>query len=94
VAPVSNLARKALYKPVGLGAGMLSGMIAGAIFTQVWKLVTNRDDAPGPTEQEYGWGEVLAAAAVQGAIFGVVRAAVDRAGAKGYQRLTGKWPGD
>ena len=91
---MSNLARRMLYKPVGLGAGMLSGMVAGAIFSQVWKLVTNRDDAPGATESEYGWGEVLAAAALQGAIFSVVRAAVERAGAKGYQRLTGEWPGD
>jgi Protein of unknown function (DUF4235) len=92
--PVSKLVNRALYKPIGLGAGMLSGMVAGAIFSQVWKLVSNEDDAPGATEKEYGWGEVLAAAAIQGAIFGVVRAAVERAGAKGYQRMTGEWPGD
>ena len=35
---------------------------------------------------------VLAAAAVQGAIFALVRAAVDRAGATGVKRLTGSWP--
>jgi len=29
---------------------------------------------------------------MQGAIFAVVRAAVDRAGATGVRRLTGKWP--
>jgi hypothetical protein len=35
---------------------------------------------------------VLAAAALQGAIFAVVRAAVDRGGATGVRRLTGHWP--
>jgi hypothetical protein len=28
---------KLLYKPVGIVAGTLSGMLAGAIFKQVWK---------------------------------------------------------
>ncbi len=38
------------------------------------------------------WGEVLTAAALQGAIFAVVKAAVDRGGAAGVRRLTGEWP--
>ncbi len=37
---------------------------------------------------------MLLAAAVQGAIFAVVRTAVDRGGAVGVKRLTGKWPSD
>ena len=40
-----------------------------------------------------GRPEVLAAAALQGAIFAVVKAAVDRGGAVGVQKLTGEWPG-
>ncbi|WP_308346690.1 DUF4235 domain-containing protein [Streptomyces sp. ISL-66] len=35
----------------------------------------------------------LLAAALQGAIFAVVKAAVDRAGAATTRRLTGTWPG-
>ena len=37
---------------------------------------------------------MLGAAAVQGVTFKVTRAAVDRAGAKGFEHLTGAWPGD
>ncbi|MFD5716032.1 DUF4235 domain-containing protein, partial [Streptomyces pharetrae] len=37
-------------------------------------------------------GEILLAAAVQGAIFATVRSAVDRAGAKAIARKTGVWP--
>jgi hypothetical protein len=37
---------------------------------------------------------VITAAALQGALFGVVKAMFDRAGAKGFERVTGTWPGD
>jgi Protein of unknown function (DUF4235) len=38
--------------------------------------------------------EVVLAAAIQGAIFAATKAAIDRAGARGFTRLTGNWPGD
>ncbi len=85
---------KALYTPIGIVFGVLGGMVGGAIFKQVWKLVTDQDDAPAARESEYTWAEVLPAAAVQGAIFAVVKAAIDRGGARGFERLTGVWPGD
>jgi hypothetical protein len=85
---------KLLYKPFGIIFGVLGGLIGGAIFKQVWKLVAGEEDAPGAKESEYGWGEVLPAAALQGAIFAFVKAAVDRGGAHSFQKLTGVWPGD
>jgi hypothetical protein len=36
--------------------------------------------------------ETLTAAALQGAILAVVKAAVDRAGAVGVRKATGQWP--
>jgi hypothetical protein len=84
---------KLLYKPLGLLFGMLGGMLAAAIFRQVWKLVARgAKEAPEPTDEERTWGEVLPAAALQGAIFAVVKAAVDRGGAAGVRRVTGTWP--
>jgi predicted metal-dependent enzyme (double-stranded beta helix superfamily) len=83
---------KIAYKPVGLLLGIAAGVVAGAVFKQVWKLAGHDDDAPNATDPDRGWGEILAAAALQGAIFAVVKAAVDRAGAKGVERLTGDWP--
>lgn len=85
---------KALYTPFGIAFGVIGGLIGGAIFKQIWKVVTGQDDAPGARESEYGWAEVLPAAAVQGAIFAVVKASLDRGGARGFQKLTGVWPGD
>jgi hypothetical protein len=85
--------KKMLYKPLSLAFGVAGGILAGVVFKQVWKVVAGEDDAPDATSEDYGWGEVLAAAALQGAIFAVVKAAVDRGGAAGVRKLTGEWPG-
>jgi hypothetical protein len=66
---------------VDLIAGMIGGLLAGLIFKQVWKL-TGRGNAPKPTDERRGWGEILLAATLQGAIFALVKAAVDRGAAR------------
>jgi hypothetical protein len=83
---------KIAYKPVGILLGVAAGAVAGFAFKEVWKLATGDDDAPNATDEERGWGEILAAAALQGAIFSLVKAAVDRSGASGVRKLTGQWP--
>ncbi|MET9324177.1 DUF4235 domain-containing protein [Streptomyces sp. NPDC003038] len=86
-------ASKVAYKPVGLAMGAVSGMLAGAAFKQAWKMIGHEEDAPDATDEDRTWREILIAAAFQGAIFAVVKAAVDRAGATATRRLTGTWPG-
>lgn len=84
----------AAYKPVGfVVVGAAGGMIAGAAFKQVWKFVEGEDDAPDALDEDRSWHQILLAAAIQGAIFAVVKAAVTRSGAEGTRRLTGTWPG-
>jgi hypothetical protein len=89
---MSSKVQKIAYKPVGLLLGIGAGAIAGAVFKQVWKLASGDDDAPNATDEERGWTEIIAAAALQGAIFAVVRALVDRGGAAGVRKFTGEWP--
>ena len=84
---------KLLYKPFGLVAGIVAGMIAGAIFKRAWAVVGGDEDKPDATDRQRGWLQVVAAAALQGAVFGGVKAAVDRASAHGYEAVTGVWPG-
>jgi hypothetical protein len=85
---------KLAYRPVGMIAGIAAGALSGAIFKQVWKLVAKEDDAPTALQSEYKMREVVLAAAIQGAIFAATKAAVDRAGARGFTKVTGTWPGD
>jgi hypothetical protein len=80
------------YKPVGLLVGMAGGALAGAVFSQVWKLVAHDDDAPDALDEDRGWAEIVAAAALHGAVYAVVKGVVNRAGATGVRRLTGTWP--
>ncbi|MEU8882053.1 DUF4235 domain-containing protein [Streptomyces hydrogenans] len=84
---------KVAYKPVGLVLGAVSGMLAAAAFKQTWKVVAHEEDAPDATDENRAWKEILLAAALQGAIFAVVKAAADRSGATAVRRLTGSWPG-
>jgi hypothetical protein len=83
---------KIAYKPVGILLGIAAGSLPGFAFKQVWKVATGDDDSPNATDEDRGWGEVLAAAALQGAIFALVKAAVDRGGAQSVRKLTGQWP--
>ena len=83
-----------VYRPIGLFVSVLGGILAGALFKQLWKRVSDKEDPPRAKESEYGWREILPAAAHPGALFGLVKAAGDRSGARAFERLTGSWPGD
>jgi predicted metal-dependent enzyme (double-stranded beta helix superfamily) len=85
---------KLLYKPLSLLISVLSGILAGAIFKKVWQLAAGEEEAPEATDAQRGWREVLLAATLQGAIFALVKAAVDRGAAEGTRKLLGSWPGD
>jgi hypothetical protein len=82
-----------VYKPIGLLVSVLGGLLAGALFKRLWRAVANERDAPNAKDRERSWREVIAAAAMQGAVFGGVKALIDRAGATGFAQLTGVWPG-
>jgi hypothetical protein len=85
---------KALYTPVSPLFSVLGAIAAGAVFKQIWKRISDEEEAPKALESDYGWREVLPAAALQGAVFALVKAAMQRGGAKDFERLMGVWPGD
>jgi hypothetical protein len=92
----TSTSAKILYRPLGLTSSILGGVVAGQVFKQVWKRAAPGDqaDPPRALESEYRLRQVLVAAAVQGAIFAVVKAVIDRGGARAFERWTGEWPGD
>ena len=85
---------KIAYKPVGVGGSFLAASAAGAVVRQIWRRVAHEDEAPGPLEAETSLKKVLLAAAIQGVVFAVVRALIERGGARFFEKLTGEWPGN
>ena len=82
-----------IYKPFGIILGIVAGLLGKKAFDFVWEKIDDQEP-PEATTEEATWSRVLAAAAVQGVIFRVVRFAVDRWGAIGFRYLTGVWPGE
>jgi hypothetical protein len=84
---------KLLYKPFAILAAVVASLAAGAIFKRLWALIAKETETPRALEQHRGWAEVVAAGLLRGAVFGGVKAVVNRAFADQYFRSTGVWPG-
>lgn len=95
-APRTNKAAKILYRPFGLVSSITGGLIAGQIFKKLYKRAVpgHRTETPSPLQSQYSLREIVVAALIQGAIFAGVKAAIDRGGARAFQRWTGEWPGE
>jgi uncharacterized protein DUF4235 len=81
-----------LYRLMSLGLSLVSGVLAGAMFKGVWKLIAHEDDAPQATDPQRSWKEILPAVALQGAVFAAVKAAVERGTAQGSRKLARSSP--
>jgi hypothetical protein len=84
---------KLIYKPFGIVAGILAGLLARRLFTVIWSRIDDEEPPEAKTELA-SWSRVLSAAALQGVTFAVTKAAVDRAGARGFEHVFGVWPGE
>ena len=85
---------KLIYRLINMGTSVLAGAVANTIFRRVWRLAAGQDEAPKATDEERGWSEVLLAAGLQGIVFALVKAVLDRGTAEGTRKLTGSWPGN
>lgn len=84
---------KTLYKPLALGSSIAGGLIAGKIFTEIWQRANPAGtEPPDPEDLRSSAKEIFVAAAVQGLIVGLVRAALARGQAKGFAALTNENP--
>lgn len=89
---MSKIARS-LYTPLSVATGVGGGLLAGALFGQIWKRIGDNDpEPPDPKDLSQSMAVVITAAAIQGLIVGVVRASLQRAGARGYLAVTNEPP--
>ena len=84
---------KTIYTPLSIAISVAGGLLASAVFGQIWKRLEDPDrPPPDPKDLNRSTAKVLSAAALQGLVFGLVRAAVDRAGARSYRAITHESP--
>jgi hypothetical protein len=84
---------KFLFIPVSVGTGLAAGFVAKKIFDQLWEAF-DAEEPPDSQHREIDVRKLLAAAAVQGAIFRVVKEASDHYGRRAFANVTGTWPGE
>jgi len=82
-----------IYKPIGILLGILGGIAGRQVFNQVWQRL-DRQEPPEPTTRDTSLVRVIAAVALQGAIFSVVKTVIQRGGARTWRHLFGVWPGE
>ena len=84
---------KLLFIPVSVITGIIAGFVGKKTFEQLWGVI-DTEEPPQPDHKEASWGKVLAAAALEGAVFRATRAAVDRGSRVAFEGATGTWPGE
>ncbi len=79
---------KTFYKPLALASSIGGGLVAGKIFSEIWQRANPAGtEPPDPEDLQTSMKEIFVAAAIQGVIVGVVRAALARGQAKGFAAL-------
>ena len=84
---------KLFFAPFSIIGGLLAGFVGKKLFDQVWGLI-DEEEPPDGSIRRTTWGKLIAATAIEGAIFNSTRALADRGARQGFLKLTGKWPGD
>jgi len=82
-----------LFAPFSIIAGLLAGFLGKKLFEQVWALIDD-EEPPESENRQATWGKVIAAAAIEGAIFRATKEAVDRGARVAFANTTGTWPGN
>lgn len=84
---------RALFVPFGIVAGLIAGFLGKLAFERVWALI-DEEEPPEPEHRDISVPKLVTAMAIEGAIFRAVRGLAEHEARRGFQRLTGAWPGE
>ena len=84
---------KFLFMPFSILAGLMAGFLSKKVFDQLWGLI-DEEEPPDSKHRDIEWPKLLAAAAVQGAIFRAVKEGSDHYARRAFAGATGTWPGE
>jgi hypothetical protein len=84
---------KLVFIPFSVLGGLLAGLLAKKVFEASWGVVDDQEP-PEPENRDVPWPKLIAALALEGAIFRAARGAGDHLARGAFQRATGVWPGE
>lgn len=84
---------KVLFLPLSLVSGIVGGLIGKKAFERIWAMI-DEEEPPGQEHRDVRWWKLVAALALQGAVFAIARGIVDRGARRAFFTVTGSWPGE
>jgi hypothetical protein len=84
---------KLLFAPISIVSGLIAGLLGRKAFARLWAIV-DKEEPPKPEHRRVSWAKLAGALALEGAVFRLVKGAVDHGSREGFAKLTGKWPGE
>ena len=84
---------KLMFLPVSIGTGLVAGLIGKKLFQVIWGVIDD-EEAPKAEHRYISVPKLVAALAIEGALFALIRGLVDHGSRHAFARATGAWPGD
>lgn len=84
---------KFAFVPVSIAGGFLAGFIAKKSFERLWGVIDDQEP-PGAEHRDVSYPKLVAALAIEGAIFSLARGFFDHGARRTFARATGRWPGE
>jgi hypothetical protein len=84
---------KLIFAPISIVLGLVAGAVGRRAFEAAWGVI-DEEEPPDPQHREIAWPKLIAALAIEGAIFRLVKGLVDHGSRSSFAKLTGRWPGE
>jgi Protein of unknown function (DUF4235) len=84
---------KVMFLPISLGSGLVAGLIGKKLFQLIWGVIDD-EEAPKAEHRYVSMPKLIAALAVEGALFALIRGLVEHGSRHAFARATGAWPGE
>ena len=84
---------KVVFAPIGILAGLAAGFAAQKGFERIWAAFDD-EDPPAVEDRNVSYPKLIAALALEGAVFRLVKGIVDRGARVSFASTTGVWPGE
>jgi uncharacterized protein DUF4235 len=84
---------KFLFVPIGVVGGLIAGLAGKKLFDLIWSMIDD-EEPPNPKYREISLLKMVAANALEGAVFRATRSLADHGTRRTFASVTGTWPGE